>query len=141
MNGTRTQTAGRRRGRPTKYSPEVVETILEAIRRGASRRAAAGAAGVNADTLYAWMRRYPDFRDGVMMADAYAAMVAEQLVFKRDPLRWLQVHRPEVWGNLGRQRIELSGPAGAPLELEHVIDTASILAVARWLQEQTGEAG
>jgi len=128
------------RGRPTKYSPEIADRIIADIRRGSSREEAAGAAGIGETTLRRWMDRYADFRRRVHEADAWAVANAEQAVYKRDPLRWLQSKRPEVWGNLGRQRIEVSGPDG-PIAITHAIDTGSIIAVARWLEQREAEPG
>lgn len=46
----------RKRGRPTKYSPEVGARVIGAMRIGAIPKVAAGAAGVNQDTVYRWLR-------------------------------------------------------------------------------------
>jgi len=128
------------RGRPTKYNQEIAERIIADVRRGSSREEAAGAAGIAESTLRRWMDRYADFRARVHEADAWAVKNAEQAVYERDPLRWLQAKRPEVWGNLGRQRIEVSGPEGGPLDITHAIDTGSIIAVARWLEQREAES-
>ena len=42
--------------RPTKYTPEAVKRITDALSAGASRRAAADYAGIDQDTLANWMK-------------------------------------------------------------------------------------
>lgn len=44
-------------GRPAKFTVRRRELILELLRAGASRRAAAAAAGVDHSTLIKWIRR------------------------------------------------------------------------------------
>jgi transposase-like protein len=48
---------GSQGGRPTKFTPETRERILDAIGRGATRDSAAGAAGITATLLYRWLQR------------------------------------------------------------------------------------
>jgi transposase-like protein len=50
------RTRKRRRGRPTKYTPEVGARIVAAIQVGAQLETAAAAAGIAKDTLWRWMR-------------------------------------------------------------------------------------
>lgn len=67
-----------KRGRPPKYSLKRVDIIVQAIRAGASREAAAGLAGIGHATLYRWLaegRSNPDgpfgkFAKAVEEADA-----------------------------------------------------------------------
>jgi transposase len=60
----------RKNGRPSKYSEELAERILEAVRAGAIRAAAAEYAQVGERTLYDWMRRFPQFAQAIKKADA-----------------------------------------------------------------------
>lgn len=55
-------------GRKTKYSAQIVEKILEALRHSGSDRQAFEAAGVSRDTFYKWIRQYPDFSDALVQA-------------------------------------------------------------------------
>jgi transposase-like protein len=48
---------GSQGGRPTKFTPEARERILDAIGRGATRESAAAAAGVHPSILYRWLKR------------------------------------------------------------------------------------
>lgn len=60
--------------RPTKYAPEVVERICEAIRMGATYELAAGYGGVHYDTLRTWTRTKPAFFEALKAAEAEAAV-------------------------------------------------------------------
>ena len=56
MNG-RTEVAKRRPGRPSKLTPQVIATILAAIRCGAPNKVALAAAGISHQTLSNWKRK------------------------------------------------------------------------------------
>lgn len=60
--------------RPTKYTPETVEKILEAIRKGATYELAAGYAGITYETFNAWMKAKPTFSVAVKAAEGVAAL-------------------------------------------------------------------
>lgn len=77
------------RGRPSKFNPEVANTIVLAIRAGNYMETAAAHAGVNKDTLHDWLRRgargekpYIEFSDSVKKALADAEMTDVMLVGK-----------------------------------------------------------
>lgn len=65
-----TRTEKHRGGRPTKYSRTVAARICRAVRKGCSREAAAGLAGINPDTLYDWQHRFPEFSEALQKADS-----------------------------------------------------------------------
>jgi transposase len=112
-------------GRPSKRTPEREEKIIEALRAGNTKRAAAAAGGVGASTLFAWIAEFPEFKDAIERAEADAerAMVARV----RDAAEsgiwtaaawWLERRRP---GDFARRekvesKVELSGPDGGPIE-------------------------
>jgi hypothetical protein len=60
-------------GRPSKYTPATVERILSAIRSGATRQIAASCGGINEDTLYVWLKTYPEFSEQIQMVEAETA--------------------------------------------------------------------
>ncbi len=67
-------------GRKTKYSAQIVEKILEALRHSGSDRQAFEAVGISRDTFYHWVRRYPDFSDALAQAKkAFRERCPEQL--------------------------------------------------------------
>lgn len=56
-------------GRPSKYTPEYTEKILEAIRLGAPLTHACNYAGVHFDTFNEWRKLYPEFSEQVKTAE------------------------------------------------------------------------
>jgi len=66
-----------RMGRPSLYSQEVVNAIVQSIREGLSQDDAAYLAGITPSTLYEWLRDKPDFQQEVRKAHA---------IFKRDQI-------------------------------------------------------
>lgn len=66
--------------RPTKYTPERVKRIVDALRGGNTRRAAAWAGGVDIDTFHEWLKRYPAFSDAVKTAEADAELAMVERV-------------------------------------------------------------
>jgi hypothetical protein len=49
----------------TKYNPELVQTILSAIAQAGTDRAGWEAGGINKNTFYEWINKYPEFGDGI----------------------------------------------------------------------------
>ena len=58
----------RRTGRPTDYSPDFGEQILELMQQGLSLAAAAGELGIHRQRVYEWEARHADFADTVKLA-------------------------------------------------------------------------
>lgn len=55
-------------GRPTKYTPEAVNTICGAVADGTPFRYAAALGGISHETFCQWQRRYPEFADAIQEA-------------------------------------------------------------------------
>lgn len=52
-------------GRPTKYSPEFCDMVLEVMSQGYSKEAVAGHLEISKDTLYNWEKEHKDFSDAL----------------------------------------------------------------------------
>jgi hypothetical protein len=110
-------------GRPTDYRPEFCEQVIEFGREGKSYTQIAARLDVAKSTLYLWMERHPDFsdamtrardlaqswfedkgQDGLIMSGFNASLWAKQ-VSARFPDDYTE-----------RQKRELSGPSGGPIE-------------------------
>ena len=61
-------------GRKTKYTPEVVEKILTAIKLGATYELAAHYGGIGHDTFHTWMNEKPEFSEQVFEASGTGAV-------------------------------------------------------------------
>jgi hypothetical protein len=89
--------------RPTKYNPERVHRIVETLRGGNTRRAAAWAGGIDIDTFHSWLKRYPAFSDAVKTAesDAELAMVERVRLASVDTWQaaawWLERKLKQDW--------------------------------------------
>lgn len=53
------------RGRHTKYTPETVGKILEAIKAGGSDKDACAYSGIDDKTFYRWLHEHSEFREQV----------------------------------------------------------------------------
>ena len=49
---------------------------------GYSKEATAGALGINKDTLYAWIKKYPDFSDAIKDGEVLSQKVWEEIGLK-----------------------------------------------------------
>jgi len=97
--------------RPTKYTPETANRVLEGIRLGMTYRHAAMYAGIDETTLHRWRRRYAHFASQLQEAEGHAAAANMARIRKAAmdgdwrASAWLLERRwPEDYGT--RQRIE-----------------------------------
>lgn len=61
-------------GRPTKYTPETVKKIVDAIRVGATFRLACMYGGIDQSTFENWRKKYSDFSDAINQAEGQGAL-------------------------------------------------------------------
>ena len=91
-------------GRPSKFTVERQERILDAIRGGNYIETAALAAGVGKSTFYEWLDRYLEFADAVKEARAAAELRYLAIVERASAETWqaaawwLERSFPERWG-------------------------------------------
>lgn len=134
-------------GRPTKLTPEVHQTIVDAIRAGASRQAAAETAGVGFSTLKEWMVRgegqHPDRPQESIFAAFSADVHAAEADFERTLVRqvmeygamgdkpdwrapaWLLERRfSDRWGKV--TKTELTGKDGGPMRVDSGADVTTM---------------
>lgn len=118
------------RGRPTKITPALIQTVVTTILAGNYREVAAQRAGISSDTFRRWMvmgsrgRRglFAEFYSAVITAEHEAEIKAVGLVLKaaentdaRHAEWWLERKFHERWGR--RDRVEVAGRNGGPIEL------------------------
>ena len=99
--------------RPSKYTPEVVARIVEALEQGATYEAAAAHAGVHYDTLNEWRKGFPEFSEALKKAEAEAELHwLEQIESAAAAGAWqaaawrLERRYPERWGK--RERVDVA---------------------------------
>ena len=61
--------------RKSKYTPETVAKIVEAIKMGATYELAAGYAGIHYDTFNEWMKHKAEFSEQIKSAEGVGAMI------------------------------------------------------------------
>lgn len=59
--------------RRTKYTPETVQKLLDALKMGATYQLACGYAGIHFDTFNEWRKAKPEFSEQVSLAEGMAA--------------------------------------------------------------------
>lgn len=106
--------------RPSKYTPETVKKILDALAAGNTRKASAQYAGVGENTLGDWLRRYRDFRDAALQAEGQAEVshVANIMQAARSgsvmaSMFWLERRRFSDWGKIDRLEVTVRAAAEA----------------------------
>lgn len=112
-------------GRPA-YSDSVKQRILNGLKGGYTRQAAAGFAGVHRQTFYDWIAKDPDFKREVEIAEdmaeaRYTATVRRAAMGDRQDvtaaIKWLERRRPANW----REKISVDDKV---LTVEEELDEA-----------------
>jgi transposase len=153
-------------GRPTKLTPEIQETICNAIEIGATREIAAMAAGIDRSTLFNWIKRgrderkrlaqkgarlrkrekpFLDFLDSLEFSEAGGEVKHIETIAGEGATgsKWILSRRhPERWAQVSKSQI--SGPDGGPVETKDVSDipdAARLAALAALYERVSDEAG
>ena len=99
--------------RPTKFTDAVRDKVLEGLRAGFTRSAAAGTAGVHPAQIGRWCTASASFATDCVIAEAQAearfTLVVTKAAQDGDPkiaLEWLKRRRRDEWGdNLSLSRL------------------------------------
>jgi hypothetical protein len=98
----------------TKYTEEIHQRIVTAIKDGATQKAAARMVGVTPESLSIWKNRYPVFREDVERAHAEAQVFTEQNLYRmaakgniKAIMFWLKNRHPAEWRELQQSEITL----------------------------------
>jgi len=144
--------AGRKRGRPSKLSPQIVDRLCYAIENGNYLEDACCYAGIDYSTFRRWMIRGEgatrgEYREFYKKVKAIEASMIVELVgswrAKMDSWQsiaaFLERRFPEKFG---RRRVEIMGEGGGPIELELAGAKASLEEkLARLLRHGDGSEG
>ena len=110
------------RGRKSKYTPETVDKITQAIRLGATYKLACDYAGISEDTFANWKRLHSDFSEAIKTAEGGAVVGWLAKIEKAategnwQAAAWkLERRYPDMYG---RQRVEVSGPDGGAIVIK-----------------------
>ena len=125
-------------GRPTKYTPEAVKIITDAIKEGLSFRDSCAMAGISEDTFADWRKDKADFSEAVEKAVAefkkqnlIAIRAAGLKKLKDGSLSgswqanaWLLERRfPQEFGRTVQEQV---GKDGGAIKHEHTIDMSKV---------------
>lgn len=116
-------------GRPTKLTDDLRENIALLVGQGNYIETAAAYCGISKVTLYTWMRLghkedegpHRDFLNAVTKAEATGEMQALRTISAAGEKAWqalawrLERKFPDRWGR--RDRMEISGPGGGPVQV------------------------
>jgi transposase-like protein len=126
-------------GRPTDYDEQAMREAVEStIETGATVAQIAKACGVHAAQVYRWQDEHPEFRETIARARAVADAPAENALYKAvlkgdvNAAKWWLINRQrKEWTD--SQKVELSGPDGAPIQTAQVTDEQLADIIARYL--------
>lgn len=113
--------------RPSKFTPELGEKVVTALRAGCYAETAAAYAGISKNTLYRWLREGERAKSGEKhewklhydRALIESELVALGRIRKAAERNWqaaawyLERRKPHEWG---RRRVEVTGADGKPVE-------------------------
>lgn len=113
-------------GRPTKYDPALCEQVVEAGRQGMSKAEIAADLDITRQTLDTWSKAHPDFLDALLRANDLSLAWWEKQA--RTNLAtsgyqaglWKQAMSGRFPSEPYRERQEVSGPGGGPVQLTRI---------------------
>jgi hypothetical protein len=126
-------------GRPSEYRPEYCQAVIDCMAQGFSLTAFAGSIRVAKDTIYQWVKVYPQFSDAVARARAARVSALEVKLLRSrlgaetsaaifalrnaDPTEWRDIkHTQEAYPQDVRQLTDAQLYAIAARALPDVID-------------------
>lgn len=134
-------------GRPTKYTPERADRLIQAIRMGATYELACNYAGISEDTFAAWRKRYPDLSERVKEAEGGAAVGWLAKIEKAandgewQAAAWkLERRYPAQYGRRVVDNTH-SSPDGGPIRIEGFDPLGALTVIAPRSMENSDEPG
>lgn len=109
-------------GRKSKYTPEKVTAILNAIEVGTPYRHAAAIAGISEDTFARWREQYAAFAEAIKAAEGRAVAGRLARIRQAEPTHWqasawfLERKYPQEFGKTVQEQ-QHTGKDGAPLKI------------------------
>jgi hypothetical protein len=112
-------------GRPTEYTPEIGERILELMATGLSLSAAAAECDVHRQRVYEWESRHPEFADSVKLARSKRQLFLERRLMdaKEGPVVTSSIFALKNAGQgdwVDKTATELTGANGGPIQTQDI---------------------
>jgi len=115
-------------GRPTKYSEDYCEQLIDHMSQGLSFDTFAGRIGVNPDSLYEWVKRHPAFSEAkkigtgkrnFLVEQAFVASTMNPGKHKYNTAQMIYWTKNTIgWSD----RIEHAGDSAKPITLNYKLD-------------------
>jgi hypothetical protein len=112
----------RKPGRPSKYTIETVQEVLEGFALGLDQQTACAAAGVSVPTFCEWKVQYPELEEAVKAARSAGERQLVKIITSAakygawQAAAWmLERTQPEKYG---RSKLEVTGDKGGPIVLQ-----------------------
>jgi hypothetical protein len=115
------------RGRPSKYTPEVVERICYSLSQGNTRTTAATCAGISMETFAVYVREFPEFSDAIKRAEEQAVEHYVNVIHTASTQTWqaaawyLERRRKEDFGKQDKVDITTNGKEINGMSVEDMV--------------------
>jgi hypothetical protein len=115
------------RGRPSKYTPEVVERICYSLSQGNTRTTAATCAGISMETFAVYVREFPEFSDAIKRAEEQAIEHYVNVIHTASTQTWqaaawyLERRRKEDFGKQDKVDITTNGKDINGMSMEEMV--------------------
>jgi hypothetical protein len=115
------------RGRPSKYTPEVVERICYSLSQGNTRTTAATCAGISMETFAVYVREFPEFSDAIKRAEEQAVEHYVNVIHTASTQTWqaaawyLERRRKEDFGKQDKVDITTNGKDINGMSMEEMV--------------------
>lgn len=130
-------------GRPSSFKPEYCDLVLQLGAEGKSKAQMCAAIGISRDTLYRWVKEFPDFSDAISRATELSQSWWENVAQTQGLTREFNA---ATWGKSmsarfpndysDRSKVELTGRDGGPVQLEDGQAAARIAAILNAAQQR-----
>lgn len=121
----RAKRAPKKLGSKGKYSKATVDALIASIAAGETNKGAAASVGLSEAQFYVWMDERPEFAEQVACARTNRRKALLARIESASEKDWratawlLERYHPDEFA---RQRLEISGPNGAPIEMTTALD-------------------
>ncbi len=115
------------RGRPSKYTPEVVERICYSLSQGNTRTTAVTCAGVAMSTFHEWLNDFSDFSEAIKRAEEQAVEHYVNVIHTASTQTWqaaawyLERRRKEDFGKQDKVDITTNGKDINGMSMEEMV--------------------
>jgi hypothetical protein len=144
-----TKATNRRLGRPTRYSKEVSDALVEAMATGLSLEAAAASIGISPRVVFDWQSRHPEFLQAVQEGRQQALLFWERKAIAMAEgapgnaqlvMLALKNRSRAASGWHDAQRLEHTGSDGGPVQVQAMDQTFDATLLTRAQRQALREA-